>query len=257
MAKPLIFVTNDDGVFAPGIKALLKVALQLGDVYTVAPDKPQSGMGHAITVGNIVRMQETDFYPGVKKAFACSGTPVDCVKLAIAHVLPRKPDLILSGINHGANSSINVIYSGTMSAAVEGAMEGVPSIGFSHLSYKYDTDFSIFEPHMLRICKNALEENFPIKTCLNVNFPDIEAKDIKGIKICRQAEAHWSDSFEKRTDPMGKEYFWLTGVFEGRDKGTDTDIWALQNGFISVVPTQFDLTAHHEISLLNSWNYEV
>ncbi|MGB0166271.1 MAG: 5'/3'-nucleotidase SurE, partial [Luteibaculum sp.] len=175
MAKPLILVTNDDGIFAPGIRALIEVAADMGDVYVVAPDKPQSGMGHAITVGNIVRLQPTDYYRNVKKAYACSGTPVDCVKLAIAHVLPKGPDLILSGINHGANNSINVIYSGTMSAAVEGAMEGVPSIGFSHANYNYDLDFSGLDPYIERICKNALAERFPSKTCLNVNFPDVPA----------------------------------------------------------------------------------
>ncbi|TXC81341.1 5'/3'-nucleotidase SurE [Luteibaculum oceani] len=257
MARPLILVTNDDGIFAPGIKALISVAEELGDVYVVAPDKPQSGMGHAITVGNIVRLHPTDYYKKVKKAFMCSGTPVDCVKLAIAHVLPRKPDLILSGINHGANNSINVIYSGTMSAAVEGAMEGVPSLGFSHANYQYDLDFTGLGAYIKKLCENALKEDFPHKTCLNVNFPDVPASELKGIKICRQAEAHWSDSFEKRLDPSGKEYYWLTGVFEGKDKGTDTDIWALNNNYVSVVPTQFDLTAHHEISNLNTWNYEI
>lgn len=257
MAQPTILVTNDDGIFAPGIQALIAIAKTLGKVYVVAPDKPQSGMGHAITIGNIVRLNPTDFYDGVEKAFMCSGTPVDCVKLAIAHVLPKRPDLVLSGINHGSNNSINVIYSGTMSAAVEGAMEGVPSIGFSHASYDYDLDLNGLENYITKLCKNALEEKFPNKTCLNVNFPDIPAKDIAGIKVCRQAEAHWSDSFEKREDPSGKEYFWLKGVFEGRDKGTDTDVWALEHKYVSVVPTQFDLTAHHEISNLNTWDYEV
>ncbi len=257
MSQPTILVTNDDGIFAPGIKALIQVAKKLGKVYVVAPDKPQSGMGHAITIGNIVRLYHTDFYEGVETAFMCTGTPVDCVKLSIAHVLPKRPDLILSGINHGANSSINVIYSGTMSAAVEGAMEGVPSIGFSHANYDHDLEFDGLEQYVEKICRNALTEKFPAKTCLNVNFPDIPAGDIQGIKVCRQAEAHWSDSFEKRQDPGGKDYFWLTGVFEGKDKGADTDIWALKNNYISVVPTQFDLTAHHEISNLNSWDYEI
>ena len=257
MAKPLILVTNDDGIFAPGIRALIKVAEKIGDVYVVAPDKPQSGMGHAITVGNIVRIQETDYYPKAKKAFAFSRIPLDSVKLAIAHAQPKKPDLILSGINHGSNNSINVIYSGTMSAAVEGAMEGVPSIGFSHANYSYDLDFAGLDKYIIKLCKNALEEEFPNKMCLNVNFPDVPADQLKGIKVCRQAEAHWSDSFEKRQDPMGNDYYWLTGVFEGKDKGEDTDIWALKNNYVSVVPTQFDLTAHHEISVLNTWDYEV
>ena len=251
--KPLILVTNDDGVNAPGINALIDFVKDLGDVVVVAPEKGQSGMGHAITIGDIVRLFEVTRPDGIK-TYACSGTPVDCVKLAICHVLHRKPDLLVSGINHGANSSINVIYSGTMSAAVEGAMEGLPSIGFSHLSYDYGQDFSGLKESVQSICKSALQKKFPLKTCLNVNFPNIDAQHIKGIKVCRQAEAHWADSFEKRLDPMGKEYFWLTGNFEGRDKGTDTDIWALANNYISVVPTQFDLTAHHAISHINEWD---
>jgi len=251
--KPLILVTNDDGINAPGINALISFVKDLGDVVIVAPEKGQSGMGHAITIGNIVRLNEVTRPDGIK-AYACSGTPVDCVKLAICHVLHRKPDLLVSGINHGSNNSINVIYSGTMSAAVEGAMEGIPSIGFSHVNYDYGQSFEGLKEYVQKICLNALSHRFPSKACLNVNFPNIDAKDIAGFKICRQAEAHWADSFEKRTDPSGGTYFWLTGVFEGIDKGTDTDVWALANKFISVVPVQFDLTAHHAIAELNDWD---
>jgi 5'-nucleotidase len=252
--KPLILVTNDDGINAPGIQALIEAVKELGEVIVVAPEKGQSGMGHAITISDIVRLNKVEREDGIT-AYSSSGTPVDCVKLAICHVLHKKPDLVVSGINHGANSSINVIYSGTMSAAVEGSMEGIPSIGFSHLSYAYDTDFLAFKKYIQTLCKNALNNDFPNKTCLNVNFPDVPAEEIKGVKICRQAEAHWSDSFEKREDPSGKPYYWLTGNFEGRDKGEDTDIFALANKYISVVPVQFDLTAHHVISELNTWDY--
>lgn len=256
MGKPLILVTNDDGIFAPGIRALIEAVKPLGDVVVVAPDKGQSGMGHAITVGDIVRLNKIDTHSDHLE-YSCSGTPVDCVKMAMSNVLNKKPDLVVSGINHGANNSINVIYSGTMSAAVEGAMEGIPSIGFSHVNYAYDQDFSGLTPYIQKLCKNAIEQNFTKHTCLNVNFPNIKVKEIKGMKVCRQAEATWADSFEKRTDPSGKPYYWLAGIFEGKDKGEDTDIWALKNKYISIVPVQYDLTAHHAISEFNEWDYEV
>lgn len=253
--KPLILVTNDDSYLAPGIRALVEAVKPFGEVVVVAPDKPQSGMGHAITVSNILRLHKVDPFNGIE-AYGCSGTPVDCVKLAITHVLKRRPTLLVSGINHGANNSINVLYSGTMSAAVEGAMEGIPSIGFSLCNFSWEADFSAAVKYAAEIVKAALNNDFPAKTCLNVNFPDVPASEIKGIKICRQAEAYWADSYEKRTDPNGGTYFWLTGMFEGRDKGEDTDVWALENNYVSVVPVQFDMTAHHAISHLNSWNYE-
>lgn len=251
---PLILVTNDDSYLAPGIQALVEAVRPYGEVVVVAPDKPQSGMGHAITVSNILRLHKVDNFEGIE-AYGCSGTPVDCVKLAITHVLKRRPTLLVSGMNHGANNSINVLYSGTMSAAVEGAMEGIPSIGFSLCNFSWEANFEAAVQYASQIVKAALENEFPQKTCLNVNFPDVPFETIKGIKICRQAEAYWADSYEKRTDPNGGTYFWLTGMFEGRDKGEDTDIWALENNYVSVVPVQFDMTAHHAIAQLNSWNY--
>jgi 5'-nucleotidase len=251
-AKPLILVTNDDGIFAKGIRSLTEVMRELGDVYVVAPDKPQSGMGHAVTINGILRLQEVDYMEGVK-AFACSGTPVDCVKLAIYQIMHRKPDLLVSGINHGANSSINVIYSGTMSAAVEGAVENIPSAGFSLLDFRADADFSAAKRVARTIATNILEKGLTEGSCLNVNIP--VSGPIKGIKVCRQAKAFWADAFEKRTDPSGKPYFWLTGEFKNLDKGEDTDEWALANGYASVVPVHYDLTAHHAIATLNSWNY--
>lgn len=250
--KPLILVTNDDSYMAPGIRNLVNAVSDLGTIVVVAPDKPQSGMGHAITVGNILRLHKIEVF-GEIEAYGCSGTPVDCVKLAITHVLHRTPDLLLSGINHGPNNSINVLYSGTMSAAVEGAMEGIPSIGFSLCDFAWEADFSGSLKYVRHIVEYALTHQIPAKTCLNVNLPNLPENEIKGIKVCRQAEAYWADSYEKRTDPGGRPYFWLSGVFEGRDKGEDTDVWALDNNYISVVPVQFDMTAHHAIGELNSW----
>lgn len=257
MGKPLILVTNDDGITAPGLRALVSFLKDIGDILVVAPDSPQSGMGHAITLDSTLyckKMKDDQLEPGVEE-YSCSGTPADCVKLGLRELLKRKPDICISGINHGSNSSINVIYSGTMSAAVEAGIEGIPAIGFSLCDYNWDADFSHAEEFIVKIVKEALQNGIPKGTVLNVNIPKLPKKNIKGVKVCRQAKANWKEKFDKRTNPMGKDYYWLTGVFELLDKGTDTDEWALANGYISVVPTQFDLTAHHAIQEINSWNF--
>lgn len=250
--KPTILVVNDDGITALGIKNLIEVMQEIGHVVVVAPDGPQSGMGHAITIGKPLRFDRVDLYPGVEM-YKCSGTPVDCVKLAVNKVFKgKKPDLCVSGINHGLNNSINVIYSGTMSAAVEGAIEKIPSIGFSLDDFAQDADFSHCKPFIKTIALQVLRHGLPEATLLNVNFP--KGADIKGIKICRQANAKWAEDFEERKDPYQRPYYWLTGVFENYDKGEDTDVWALDHGYASVVPVQFDLTAHHAIPILNGWD---
>jgi 5'-nucleotidase len=251
--KPLILVTNDDGVTAPGIRALISVMKELGDVVVVAPDSPQSGTGHAITVNNTLHINKIDIDPEVELEYSCSGTPVDCVKFAVSEILKRKPDLCVSGINHGANSSINVIYSGTMSAAVEAGIEGIPAIGFSLLDYNWNADFEPAKAYVKKITEEVLQNGLPEGVILNVNFPKLKANDIKGVKICRQAKAMWQERFDKRQTPMGKDYYWLTGKFVNLDNGEDTDEWALEHGYISVVPVQFDLTAHHAMQTLNSW----
>jgi 5'-nucleotidase len=253
--RPLILVTNDDGITAPGIRALIDVMNTIGDVVVVAPDSPQSGMGHAITVDSTLYCTEITVDKGPQKEYQCSGTPADCVKLAVNELMSRKPDLCVSGINHGSNSSINVIYSGTMSAAIEAGIEGVPAIGFSLLDYRWTADFEPLKPFIEKITRNALKNSIPSDVVLNVNFPLLPKKEIKGIKICRQAKAHWVEKFDKRQSPMGKDYYWLTGEFINEDKGDDTDEAALAHGYISVVPTQFDLTAHHAIQKLNSWDF--
>ena len=253
--KPTILVINDDGITAPGIKALIEVMQELGNVVVVAPDSPQSGMGHAITIAKPLRIDKIQLYEGVEM-FKCSGTPVDCVKLAVNKIFKgKKPDLCVSGINHGLNSSINVIYSGTMSAAVEGAIESIPSIGFSLDDFEYDANFEHCKPYVKVIAQQVLEHGLQTGTLLNVNFPN--GADLKGIKICRQANAKWAEEFDERVDPYKRNYYWLTGVFQNNDKGEDTDVWALENKFISVVPVQFDMTAHHAIPSLNTWNFDV
>jgi 5'-nucleotidase len=253
--RPLIMVTNDDSIYSKGIKSLIEAVAPLGDVIVVAPDSPQSGMGHAVTIHGILRINEEKIFPGIK-AFTTSGTPVDCVKLAIAKILPRKPDLLVSGINHGSNSSINVIYSGTMSAAVEGAVEGIPSVGFSLLDHDHDADFRASQNVVKIICENILrEKGLPEGICLNVNIPKGSPEEIKGIKVCRQAKAYWEDNFDARKDPFGKPYYWMLGEFKNFDKGEDTDEFALHHNFVSVVPVQYDLTAYHAISHLQQWNF--
>ncbi|MGN0020651.1 MAG: 5'/3'-nucleotidase SurE [Sphingobacterium hotanense] len=253
--KPTILVVNDDGITAPGIKVLLEVMQEIGDVIVVAPDSPQSGMGHAITIGRPLRLDKIDLYPGVEM-YKCSGTPVDCVKLAVNKIFKgKKPDLCVSGINHGLNYSINVLYSGTMSAAVEGAIEDIPSIGFSLDDFSHNADFSHTRSYVKTIAQQVLLNGLPKNTLLNVNFPN-KAKDIHGIKVCRQANAKWFEEFDERLDPYNREYFWMTGNFLLQDRGEDTDVYALANGFVSIVPTQFDMTAHHAIPELNSWSFD-
>ncbi|MBM3185624.1 MAG: 5'/3'-nucleotidase SurE [Bacteroidetes bacterium] len=248
----LILVTNDDGVSAKGIHALAEVASRFGKVVVVAPDKPQSGMGHAITINHPLRLNKIDLF-GEIEAYSCSGTPVDCVKLAIYEVLHRKPDLILSGVNHGENSSTNVLYSGTMSAAIEGAMEGISSIGFSLADYEPDADFSATKYYAALLIDKALNLEFSKGVCLNVNVPKLNQSEIKGFKICKQAHAFWADRFDKRLDQFGRTYFWLTGDFSDVDKRPDTDLHALKEGYISVVPTLYDLTAYNEITHFENW----
>ena len=252
MKKALILVVNDDGISAKGIRDLIRIMNDFGDVVVVAPDSPQSGKGHAITIEATIRCDKVMIDNGPQKEYACSGTPVDCVKLAVNQLLDRKPDLCVSGINHGSNSSINVIYSGTMSAAVEGALEEIPSIGFSLLDYAHNADFLEAEPYIRKITKQVLEYGLDSSICLNVNIPkSVEGEELKGLKVCRQANANWEEEFEERTDPKGRMYYWLTGKFVNYDKGTDTDEWALANHYVSVVPVQFDVTAHASLSSVN------
>lgn len=253
IALPTILITNDDGITAPGIRNLVEAVKDLGKIVVVAPDKPQSGMGHAITIGNPLRMNKVDVFEGVE-SWQTSGTPVDCVKLAVDKILHRKPDLCLSGINHGANHSINVIYSGTMSAAMEASIESIPSIGFSLLDYDYEADFEPAKHYVKKIVKSILQKKLDKHLLLNINIPSVPLDEIKGIKICRQAYAKYEEDFKERKDPHGKKYYWLTGGFVNFDNGTDTDVWALENNYISVVPVQFDLTNYKlKLQLEKNW----
>ncbi len=240
---PVILITNDDSLTAPGIRHLIEAVKDLGRVVVVAPDKPQSGMGHAITIGFPLRLQKVHLMDGVE-SWSCSGTPADCVKLAIDKVLHQKPDICLSGINHGANHSINIIYSGTMSAAIEASIENITSIGFSLMDYSLEADFTGAKKYARMIVEKVLSKKADKHLCLNVNFPKGDVELIKGVKVCRQAYAKYEEDFEERKDPSGKKYYWLTGIFQNLEKSKDTDVWALENNYVSVVPVQYDLTNH-------------
>lgn len=252
MGKPLILVTNDDGITAPGLRTLIHIMNEIGEVVVVAPDSPQSGMGHAITISDTLYCKKEKIDDGPQKEYSISGTPADCVKFAVREILHKKPDLCVSGINHGANSSINVIYSGTMSAAVEAGLEGIKSIGFSLLDYSWDADFSACKDYIRKISLNLLKEKKE-NLILNVNFPS-NTKKFKGIKVCRQAKGYWEDTYDKRVSPLGKEYYWLTGNFVNQEESKETDEWALSQGYVSLVPISFDMTSHQDIDKLKNWN---
>lgn len=249
---PTILVVNDDGIFAPGLRALIDAVRDLGRIVVVAPDSPMSGVGHSITVRNPLRLhkiaEEENF-----SEFSCNGTPVDCVKLGEQIVLKSKPDLMVCGVNHGSNAGINIVYSGTMAAVIESAIGGVPSVGFSLLDYSFKADFSGTGEHIVKICKKVLKEGLPDGICLNVNIPAVNGGEIRGIKSCRQARSRWVEEFDIRKDPQQREYYWLTGVFEKMEEDEGTDEWALENNYISVVPVHFDFTAHHFLKKNIDW----
>ncbi|MFT4665639.1 MAG: 5'-nucleotidase [Polaribacter sp.] len=253
MKKPLILVTNDDGITAKGIATLVDIVRHLGEVVVVAPDSPQSAQGHAITITDPLRLKPSNQFEGIE-AYECSGTPVDCVKLANNVALKgRKVDLCVSGINHGSNAAINILYSGTMSAAMEASLEGINSIGFSLLDFSHDADFDQSRKFVTKIIKDVLEKGLPDCNLLNVNIPKLPEAEIKGIKICRQANARWVENFQEGTDPMGRPYYWLTGEFVNDDKGEDSDVDALDEGYISVVPSMHDLTSYKAKENMTDW----
>ncbi len=255
--KPLIVISNDDGITSKGIAHLVSCMKELGEILVVAPNSPQSGMGHAITINDPLKVYRSDIFGPDIEAYECSGTPADCIKLAKNYLLKdRTPDLVVSGINHGSNTSVSVLYSGTMSAAVEAAIEGLPAIGFSLCEYDRDSDFSHTTEWVKMITKEALNKGIPKDVALNVNFPKIDAGPTKGLKICRQAIAKWQENFDERTDPYGRKYLWLTGKFINDDKGEDTDEWAIKHNYVSVVPVSYDMTAHHAIARINNdWDF--
>lgn len=252
LAEPLILVTNDDGISAPGLQALVQEMEKIGEVYVVAPQSPQSAMGHAITINNILSYDMVSLQNRKNHNYSISGTPADCVKLAIRKLLPRKPDLCVSGINHGANCSVNALYSGTMSAAVESGIEGIKSIAFSLMDYEWNADFSEAKEFVYKITKHFLESKE--NGILNVNIPKKTENKIKGIKVCRQSNGNWIEEFVERKNPNGKSYFWLSGNFANLEPDAkDTDLYALNNNYVSVVPCKIDKT---DYELLNKLSFE-
>ncbi|MDL2319921.1 5'/3'-nucleotidase SurE [Alistipes sp. OttesenSCG-928-B03] len=249
MKKPFIFITNDDGVAAKGLAAVIEVARRHGDVFVIAPEVSQSGKSHSITMYNPLYLRTVRQEPGLE-VYACTGTPVDCVKLAFDHMLAdRHPDLTISGINHGSNSAISVLYSGTMGAAIEASFYGSPAIGFSLTDYDHDADFTASALIADKIINTVLHTEIELPLCLNVNIPAGTPEEIKGIRVCRQNEGYWKETFVCRKDPRGKDYYWLTGSFHNTEPdSTDTDEWALANGYVSVVPVQVDMTNHRQVT---------
>ncbi|MBI4547718.1 MAG: 5'/3'-nucleotidase SurE [Ignavibacteriae bacterium] len=246
-----ILVSNDDGIDAPGIYALVNELKKLGAVTVVAPDKQRSAVGHAITMNYPLRVSK--FYKnGNFFGYAVEGTPADSVKIAVRTVLPQKPDILISGVNHGSNTAINIIYSGTVSAATEGTVLGIPSIAISLTTYD-KPDFRVAAKFARSLAELVLEKGLPEDTLLNVNVPPVKAKEIRGVRITRQGKTRWDDTFDIRRDPNDKEYFWLTGKLEIVDSSEETDQIAVMNNYISITPIHFDMTNYAMIPKINRW----
>lgn len=255
--RPLILISNDDGVHARGLASLCDVIKPFGDVWVVAPERGESGKSHAITITLPLTVSQLIDEPGFK-VFSCTGTPVDSVKLALNKILPRKPDFIVSGINHGSNASISVIYSGTMGAAIEGCLNGVPSVGFSLLNHSANADFASSQVIVREVFANLIETGLPKGVCLNVNIPDVKLNEIKGIRVCRQTMGVWKEEYEHRVDPRGKDYYWLTGDFHNFEPNAkDTDEWALANNYAAIVPVEVDFTSYEAMKHIKDWTYEL
>jgi len=252
--RPLILVINDDGIHAPGLQALKEAVKPLGRLVVVAPDQPRSGTSHAVTMHTPLRLTRINRENDIEE-YSCNGTPVDCVKLAYKIVLNGKPDILVSGINHGSNASINIIYSGTMAAVLEGAMAGVPSIGFSLASFESSASMSTARHYAEIITKQVISHGLPDGICLNVNIPHLPKAEIRGVKVCRQAGGTWIEDFDIRQDPQGIDYYWLKGIFARIGNGEDTDEHALENGYVSVVPVNFDFTDYKAFGMLRDWDF--
>jgi len=250
-----ILITNDDGIDAPGLKVLVEVAKEFGELFLIAPDTPQSGKGHAISVHEPIYVSKVEF-SGVKTAYKSSGTPADCVKLALNKLMDCPPDICLAGINHGSNSSVSVIYSGTMGAAIEAGIDGIPAIGFSIAEWSHEADLETAKIYVNKILEKLFDNDIPKGTLLNVNIPTADLSEIQGVKVCRQAKGRWVEEFEVKKDDNEQEYYWLTGYYQNQDNGNDTDEHMLGKNYVTVVPVQFDMTNHKAIDDFNHLNFE-
>lgn len=254
--RPVILVSNDDGYRAKGINELVGFLRTIADVVVMAPTGPRSGSGCAITSSLPLKYTKDSQEPGVT-VYHCSGTPADCIKLALQELFPDvKPDLVVNGINHGDNSSVNAHYSGTMGATIEGCLKGIPSIAFSLCNHSLSADFIQLKPYVIAITKKVLEMGLPKGTCLNVNFPDL--KEFNGIKVCRQTKGDWTGEFEMQERRNGDKYFWMTGEYRNDEpESTDTDHWALDNGYVAITPTTIDLTAYALKDEMQNWDFGI
>lgn len=247
--KPLILITNDDGVGSRGLQHLTHVAESYGEIVVVASSYNASGLSTSITTSRPLRIHSISQKEGVS-IYSCDGTPADCVKIGLEHLCPRRPTLVLSGINHGSNAAINIIYSGTMGATIEACLNGCQAIGFSLLNHSAAADFEACTPTIRHVLSHVMRHPLPDYTALNVNIPKLPAEQIKGIRVCRQAKAAWVDSLEKRTDPIGRPYWWMTGKFVCDNPPADSDVYLLDNGYATVVPIRPDLTAFQHLQEL-------
>ena len=248
--KPLILVTNDDGISAKGLRLLIERAKLFGKVIVVAPDSPQSAKSHSITQHLPIEIKKIEEYDDYLE-YSCSGTPVDCVKIAIHEIMKQKPDIVLSGINHGVNTSVSVLYSGTMAAAIEGSINGITSCGFSVNNYKSEADFSNAVPIIDKIIKYLTDNKLPRNTSLNVNFPDVENQVPDGIKICRATNGNWQEKFVEANNPFERKTFWISGEFKNFEpQATDTDEYAIKHNYVSIVPIKVDFTDYNFINNL-------
>ena len=247
--RPLILITNDDSINAPGIHHLAECVRSMGDVYIVAPEHPHSGQSAAMTVGQPLRIKELSSDSDGIRLFTVNGTPVDCVKLALHAIVPRRPDVVFAGINHGSNSGVNVTYSGTMGAVLEGCIEGIPSVGFSLMHHSMKADFTLSTAFVAAIAANVIKHGLPDGICLNVNIPARVMPE--GIRVCRAAKGKWVDSYQRYLDPLGVPFYWLTGKFVNFEPdAVDTDEYWLQRRYISIVPVSCDYTARQAVRAL-------
>ena len=251
--RPLLLISNDDGYLAKGINCLVEMLSDLGDIIVCAPEDARSGFSCAFSATAPLRLQCRAQRPGVE-IWSCTGTPVDCVKMALAEIVPRTPDLVIGGINHGDNASVNAHYSGTMGVTLEGCMKYIPSVAFSLCDHREDADFEPLRPLIHEIIQRVLHEGLPLGVCLNVNFPLLEESGYKGVRVCWMAKGTWGQEVTKCHHPRGYDYWWMVGSYTNDEpEAEDTDNWALTHGYVAITPTQIDITAYQAMDKIKSW----
>ena len=250
--RPLLLISNDDGYLAKGINSLVAMLSDLADIIVCAPEDARSGFSCAFSATTPLRLQQRDKREGLE-VWSCNGTPVDCVKMALAEIVPRKPDMVIGGINHGDNASVNAHYSGTMGVTLEGCMKYIPSVAFSLCDFRADADFEPLRPLICQITKRVLAEGLPSGVCLNVNFPLVA--EYQGVRVCRMAHGTWGQEVTRCHHPRGYDYWWMVGHYQNDEpEAQDTDNWALTHGYVAITPTQIDVTAYSAMEQIKSWD---